>query len=116
MLAGLILYPMAYAHGLPVLPVQNLFQECVAVTASAPYTVNGRVYIDADMRIIQPAGHCGCTSTAAAYSLLNTDGMTLLQARFDLIRSEKKKLHLGKAAEFSKQSDVSLRIGCAGPP
>lgn len=113
LLAGLLLSPMACGDTLPTLPVQNLFPKCVAITAFAPYFVDGKAYVDADFKLLQSTGHCGCTSKVAAYSLLKSDGTTLFNARFDLTRSEKKRLYL-EAAGAAKQSQMSLRVGCAG--
>jgi hypothetical protein len=114
LLTGLLLCPMAYADALPSVPVQNLIEECVDVKASAPYTIKGKAYVEADLKMLQVTAHCGCTSKVAAYSLLNENGTTLFHARFDLTRSEKKKLNLGDALKLG--DDVSLRIGSAGAP
>lgn len=115
LLVGLLTCSIARAGTLPVLTLDNLLQECVNVTLSTPYAVNGKAYVDGEMQVLKSTGYCGCTSMISAYSLVKEDGTVLSHSRFDLTQSGKKKFNIGPTSRLAKLGEPKLRISCAGP-
>ena len=102
---------------MPMPMIENHLGECVELSPTSVRVSHASLLLEAQVRVIQPIGGCGCVSAMASYhSVVLADGEWRLVHRgeMNLKAGGVKSFDLG-GADAGGVGARSLRLMCGGP-
>ena len=102
---------------MPMPMVENFLGECVELSPTSVRVAHASLLLEAQVKVIQPIGVCGCVSAMASYhSVVFADGEWRLVHRgeMNLKAGGVKSFDLG-GADVGDVGARSMRLMCGGP-